>query len=161
MASLGSGFAYDRQDAGYVTSSKNWAVLDFIVCLEGVVAETPKRMTIEASLDQAEVQCKATAAKLPRSSSEPDADDIRSMVMECGFRLGEGSADMGCGAAAGKGAQVSFDVEPADVPSGSGQYTLSEVERAAIVDGVRARLKDPVSAIFGGAVAMKDPDSFV
>jgi len=69
--------AYDRTDAGYVTSSKNKAVLDYIICLEGVVAGTPKRMTIEASLDQGEAKCKTKAAKLPRSSEEPNAGDIR------------------------------------------------------------------------------------
>lgn len=153
--------AYDRTDAGYVTSSKNKAVLDYVICLEVVVAGTPKRMTIEASLDQAEAKCKAKAAKLPRSSKEPDAGDIRLMIMECGFRPGEASPDAGCGVAAEDDNQAPVAVETAIVPSTEGQYSLSEVEQAAILKGVKAQLKDPMSAVFGGAVATRDPKGFV
>ncbi|WP_327205827.1 hypothetical protein [Rhizobium beringeri] len=46
--------AYDRRDAGYVTSSKNPGVLDYIVCLEKTVSDTPKSMSLPASLDDAE-----------------------------------------------------------------------------------------------------------
>lgn len=155
-------FAYDRTDAGYVTSSKNKAVLDYVICLEGVVAGTPKRMTIEASLDQAEAKCKAKAAKLPRSSKEPNAGDIRLMIMECGFRLGDASPDVGCGVAVEDEKQAPVvAVEPAIVPNTNGPYSLSEVEQAAIVKGVQTRLKDPLSAVFGGAEATRDPKGFV
>jgi hypothetical protein len=97
VSSALSGFAYDRKDAAYITASKNKAVLDYIICLEGVVANTPKKMTIQASLDQAEAACKAAAAKILKSGGEPNADEIRLMIMECGFRPGDASADMGCG----------------------------------------------------------------
>lgn len=160
--SAGHSIAYDRMDAGYVTHSRNKAVLDYIVCLEGVVAGTPKKMTIEASLDRAEAKCKAKAAKLPRSSKEPDAGEIRLMIMECGFRLGEASPDVGCGVVVEDEKQAPVvAVEPAIVPNTNGRYSLSEVEQAAIVKGVQARLKDPMSAVFGGAVATRDPKGFV
>lgn len=91
-------FAYDRKSAGYVTSSKDKGVLDYIVCLERVVADTPKRMSTEASLDHAEAKCRTSAAKLGRSGSEPNSEDIRAMILECGFRLEEASPDQECGA---------------------------------------------------------------
>jgi len=83
------------------------------------------------------------------------------MIMECGFRLGDASPDVGCGVAVEdeKQAPVVAD-EPANVPT-NGPYRLSEVEQAAIVKGVQARLKDPMSAIFGGAEATRDPKGFV
>lgn len=153
--------AYDRKDAGFVTTSKNKAVLDYIVCLEGVVADTPKRMAIETSLGQAEAKCKAMAAKLPRFGSEPNAQDLRYSIMECGFRSGEASPDMGCGEPVEKEKPPTVDAKPSAKRGTAGQYNLSQIEQTAVVDGVKARLKDPVSAIFGGVVAKKDPDVVV
>lgn len=151
--------AYNRKDAGFVTSSKNRAVLDYIVCLEGAVAETPKKMALETSLDQAESKCRAKAKKLPKLASEPGASDIRSMIMECGFRPGEASPDADCGSAYDS---TAAPVEaPQPLATQAGAYALSEVEQNAIMTGVQSQLKDPASAIFGGAVARRDADGFV
>lgn len=160
-ASASLSLAYDRKDAGFVTNSKNKAVLDYIVCLEGVVADTPKKMGVEASLDQAEAKCKAKAAKLPRSGSEPNAQDLRYSIMECGFRPGEASPDMGCGEPVEKEKSPTVDAKPSVTLGTGGQHNLSQIEQTAIVNGVRARLKDPMSAVFGGAVAKRDPEGFV
>lgn len=154
-------FAYDRKDAGLVTTSKNKAVLDYIVCLEAAVAGTPKRMTIEASLDRAEAACRAKAAKLPQSRKEPNVADIRSMIMECGFRAGEGSSDMGCEAASTETTTPDTAGQKAAPPVASGQYVLSDMEKNAIMNGVRVRLKDPASAILGGVVAKREANGFV
>lgn len=162
MVTIGPSLAYDRKDAGYVTSSKNRAVLNYIVCLEGVVADTPKRMDIEASLDQAEAKCKSKAAKLPRSGSVPNAEDLRYTIMECGFRPGEASPDMACGGSASAETETPVIEEQAPVPQATnGQYILSNAETSAIINGVRGRLKDPASAIFGGVVAKKEASGFV
>lgn len=154
-------FAYDRKDAGFVTTSKNKAVLDYIVCLEDEVADTPKRMTIEASLDRAEAACKVKATKLPQSRREPNVADIRSMIMECGFRPGEGSPDMGCEPASTETKTPDTAAQKVSPPVTSGQYVLSDMEKNAIMKGVRARLKDPASAIFGGVVAKREASGFV
>lgn len=163
VISLGPSVAYDRKDAEYVTGSKNKAVLGYIVCLESVVAANPKWMTREFSLDRAEKACKAEASKLPQSRKEPNAAEVRSFIMDCGFRLGEGRPDVWC---RGSKTQTQAPVEgplgsPSSPPAGNGQYILSDMEKNAIMNGVRARLKDPASAIFGGVVAKKDASGFV
>lgn len=87
---------YSRKDAQHVTSSRNRAVLDYIVCLEHEVGKTPKRMSIVDSLNTAARACTAASESLPKSADEPSAEDIMIMIMECGFRPGDASPDAGC-----------------------------------------------------------------
>ncbi|MGO7817934.1 hypothetical protein ACC684_11715 [Rhizobium ruizarguesonis] len=158
--------AYDRKDAGYVTSSKNPEVLDYVVCLEKVVNSTPKSMSLPASLVEAEKQCSSQARNLPKAASEPNADDIRSMVSECGFRVGDASPDLGCVPSPKQPQQQAAPKTPKQIDTGpapapSGPYRLSEVEQSAIQAGVRLRLKDPTSPLFGGMAATRDSRGFV
>ncbi len=88
--------AYDRTDAGYVTASKNKAVLDYVVCLEREVGNAPRRLSIPEALDRAERSCGRLARKLPKDGSEPTAFDLRMGIMECGFEPGDASPGMDC-----------------------------------------------------------------
>jgi hypothetical protein len=95
-SSVAMASAYTRTDAQHVTSSKNRAVLDYVVCLEDAVGRTPKSMSIMESLEAAEHECSEARDKLPNSATEPTADDLRLMILECGFRAGDASPDAGC-----------------------------------------------------------------
>lgn len=86
--------AYSRKDARYVTSSRNQAVLDYIVCLEKAVGAKPK--DLPEVLAKAEKLCAKAAKELPRSPNQPDAEDIRIQILECGFKPGDSSPDTGC-----------------------------------------------------------------
>lgn len=72
---------YSAADAAYVTDSKDPAVLNYVVCLA----------TKDASLEAAQAACQTLAAKIGT-----EAEDIMLNIMECGFRPGEASPDMGC-----------------------------------------------------------------
>jgi hypothetical protein len=88
--------AYDRREAAYVTSSQNPQVLDYVVCLERAVGNAPRKLSIPQALDRAEGSCKTAASRLPKGAREPSAQDIRMNILECGFRAGDASPDMGC-----------------------------------------------------------------
>lgn len=75
---------YSAADAAYVTSSKDPAVLDYVVCL-ATKADGPD------TLKAAQAACRNLAAKIGA-----EADDIVLNIMECGFRPGDASPDMGC-----------------------------------------------------------------
>lgn len=158
--------AYDRKDAGYVTSSKKPEVLDYVVCLEKVVNSTPKSMSLPASLDEAEKKCSSQSRKLPKAASEPNADDIRSMVLECGFRVGDASPDMGCEPPSKHAQQQEAAKPPKQVSTQpqsppAGQYRLSEAEQLAIQTGIRTHLKDPTTPLFGGMEAARGDNGFI
>ena len=87
--------AYSTRDARHVTASRDPAVLAYVVCLEAGVRKSGKD-SIPDALATAERSCRPAARKLPRSASEPNAEDIRMMILECGFKPGDGSPDMGC-----------------------------------------------------------------
>lgn len=72
---------YSAADAAYVTSSRDPDVLNYVVCLA----------TKNTALERAEAACQALAAKIGAA-----ADDVVLNVMECGFRHGDASPDMGC-----------------------------------------------------------------
>lgn len=105
---------YGVDDARYVTSSRNPAVLRYVVCLEAAVGMMPRSMSLGDAMRRAENECANAAARLPRSAGEPDAADLHGMIMECGFRPGEGSPDAGCdgadNAGAGSGPMAPDDV---------------------------------------------------
>lgn len=94
VALAGTAQAYSRKDARYVTSSRNPAVLDYIVCLEKATGAKPKNLP--EALAKAETLCADAAQRLPRSSNQADAEDIRMQVLECGFKPGDASPDTGC-----------------------------------------------------------------
>lgn len=98
-------YAYDEESAAYVTTSSNKDVLSYIVCLQGAVGKTPKKFSVEQSLDAAEKQCAAQSRTLPKDIS---ASDIRMNIMECGFEPGDASPDAGCN---------SHDVAKASAPT--------------------------------------------
>lgn len=83
---------YDRAAARYVTASTSPAVLDYVVCLEGEVAKRPNE-PIQQKVDAAKAMCAPMVAKFPAGES---AEDIYYQVLECGFRPGDASPDMGC-----------------------------------------------------------------
>lgn len=83
--------AYDSNDAKYVTGSNNAAVLYYVICLEAEVGNTPRNLSLDQALQQSERACSDKAAQLPRN--EPSAEDIRLMILECGFSAEGASAD--------------------------------------------------------------------
>jgi hypothetical protein len=86
---LSTANAYSEKDAGYVTSSKNRAVLKYVVCLEGVMRKKPADGEILVWLERAEKSCAKQAKRLPKSPTEPDAEEIKLMIMECGFKASD------------------------------------------------------------------------
>ncbi len=134
-------------------------MLDYIVCLEGAVSETPKKMPIAMSLDKAMKACRVYEKKLPASASEPNAEDIRAMVQECGFNPGDASPDAGCNTP-----DPATETPPPSVQqksSSTDKYQLSQTEQLAVQTGVREGLKDPASAMFGGMAASRNAKGFV
>ena len=87
--------AYSTKDAGYVTNSRDPAVLDYIVCLEAGVRQAG-RISIDVAIRRAEKKCERQAKLLSDTQKDPNAEDIRMMILACGFRAGDGSPDMGC-----------------------------------------------------------------
>lgn len=75
---------YSAADAAYVTTSKDPDVLNYVVCL-ATKADSPE------TLDAAKAACQKLAEKIGA-----EADDIVLNVMECGFKPGDASPDMGC-----------------------------------------------------------------
>lgn len=94
IALTGTTEAYSRKDARYVTSSRNQAVLDYIICLEKAVGAKPK--DLPEALTKAEKLCADAAQELPRSPDQPDAENIRMQILECGFKPEDPSPDAGC-----------------------------------------------------------------
>ena len=88
--------AYNSKDAQYVTNSFNPAVLKYVICLQKKVAKMGKDLNIPLALDTAALKCNALELALPSSKNEPSADDIKGAIMDCGFKPGDGSPDMGC-----------------------------------------------------------------
>ncbi len=88
---------YGARDAQYVTSSKNSAVIQYIVCLEDAVGSMARNVSIPDALAGAEKSCQRWARRLPNTRGEPNAEDIRQSILECGFRPGDASPDAGCG----------------------------------------------------------------
>lgn len=86
---IGQSSAYTRSDAQFVVSSENPDVLDYVICLEHSVGGEVH--DIQAKLAAAEQNCTIEATKLPHSG--PSADDIHYSILECGFRVGDGSPD--------------------------------------------------------------------
>ncbi|MGV8831896.1 MAG: hypothetical protein ACOH2N_07980 [Devosia sp.] len=84
--------AYGQRDAEYVSNSKNVDVLSYIVCLEDQAARQPRRLDIAAALDNAVIECRSDAARLPHGHSEAGASDITASILECGFRPEKGSS---------------------------------------------------------------------
>ena len=97
LAGATGALAYSVNDAQYVTSSRNPAVLQYIVCLEGVVGQAPRSVSIPDALVVAQQSCAPWALRLPRTAREPNAETIVGMISECGFRQGEASPDADCG----------------------------------------------------------------
>ncbi len=97
VAGTTGALAYSVNDARYVTTSTNPNVLQYIVCLEGVVQQAPRSVSIPDALVAAQQSCAPWALRLPRTASEPDAETIVAMISECGFRQGEASPDADCG----------------------------------------------------------------
>lgn len=77
--------AYDAKDARYVRPQGTAQELAYVVCLEGRMRGVTD---LQAGLARAAKACKA---KAPNSAA-----DIRAGVLECGFKKGDGSPDMGC-----------------------------------------------------------------
>ena len=94
---------YEAHDAEYVTSSRNEAVIQYIICLEDAVGSMPRNVAIADALAGAEKSCQRWAKRLPNTQGEPNAEDIRQSIMECGFRPGDASRDADCGKVADAG----------------------------------------------------------
>lgn len=93
-------------------------MLAYVVCLETETNKQPRRIALETALDNAAAACRTEALQLPRDPSEPNAEDLRASILECGFRPAEASPDSGCDARSGggqatSGDQASSGVEPA------------------------------------------------
>jgi hypothetical protein len=88
--------AYSEKDASFVTNSKNLEVLKYIICLERGMKGLADNANIENSLSVAAKRCSAQASKIPENSETPNAEDIKSMILECGFRKEDSSPDAGC-----------------------------------------------------------------
>lgn len=93
MATSSAALAFDREDARFVIDTDDIAVLDYVVCLEREVGKTPRAMSIPDALEVAAQTC---AEQWPLDASVSSAEDIILNIMECGFRPGEASPEMGC-----------------------------------------------------------------
>ena len=172
---------YQASDAQYVSSSRNEAVVQYIVCLEDAVGSMPRNVAIADALAAAEKSCQRWAKRLPNTQGEPSADDIRQSILECGFRPGDASRDADCGKAANAGGknagggpanpdQVVIAPEIIDVGkwaeglawdgrslwvAESGQRTVARIDLAArrVVEHVKVgRLPTDMVATSAGAV---------
>lgn len=94
---------YEASDAQYVSSSRNEAVVQYIICLEDAVGSMPRNVAIADALAGAEKSCQRWSKRLPNTPGEPTADDIRQSIQECGFRPGDASRDADCGSVADAG----------------------------------------------------------
>ncbi len=90
------GAAYTRADAAYVTTSKDPARLDLIVCLQGVAGHAFPGGDIKKALEDGAFACGAWANRIQDIPGEPDGLDLFDMIQECGFQPGDASPDAGC-----------------------------------------------------------------
>ena len=98
---LTQAWAYDVRDAQYVTPSSNLDVLLYVVCLQENNDQQPRSASINEALNAAIVACQSAAATLPNDPNEPNALEIQQSILECGFKQGDASPDVGCGEAGG------------------------------------------------------------
>lgn len=89
--------SYGANDAQHVTSSRDPTVLQYVICLEGEVSATARSVRLADALAGAAKRCETWARQLPRSGSEPNANEIQQSILECGFRPGDASPDADCG----------------------------------------------------------------
>jgi len=108
---------YGARDAQYVTSSKNSAVIQYIVCLEDAVGSMARNVSIPDALAGAEKSCQRWARRLPNARGEPNAEDIRQSILECGFRPGDASPDAGCGKVTNSGNKNATSIGSAATPA--------------------------------------------
>lgn len=91
-----SALAYSIKDAKYVAGSASRAVLEYVVCLERNDKASPKKFTIQESLNRAIVLCQGLQVHLPKPPKGPDIQDLQMDILECGYKPGDASPDMGC-----------------------------------------------------------------
>lgn len=96
LAMNGAALAYSLEDAKFLTDSKNKAVLRYIVCLEQYAGEAQNYSALSKALDLAISACRPLANKLPLSANEPSAEDIKTLILECGFKPGGALGDAEC-----------------------------------------------------------------
>ena len=94
---------YGTDDVGYVTSSRDPAVIGYVICLQDAVSATPRSVSMADALSRAVNSCQRWARRLPNTRGEPDAGEILQSIRECGFRPGDASPDAGCGRQANAG----------------------------------------------------------
>jgi hypothetical protein len=89
---------YSAADARYVTSSQNPDVLNYIVCLENTMSYPgmQDKWGFQGAMDIAQNECRTLP--FPGYPALPSTDDLARSIQECGFRPGDASPDMGCGA---------------------------------------------------------------
>jgi len=148
---LSQAWAYDAQDAKYVSPFGGQNVLLYVVCLQENNDKQPRSASISDALNAAIVACQSVAAALPNDFNEPNALEIQQSILECGFKQGDASPDMDCGVAA-VGTSASFvadqiTYEPTVIETGkwlaglaydgkfiwtadSGQRTVTEIDFA-------------------------------
>ncbi|MGV8831786.1 MAG: hypothetical protein ACOH2N_07425 [Devosia sp.] len=85
---------YSFADAAYVTTSTDVQVLTYVVCLEDENAKQPRALSTVDALEAADAECRNDRVNLP--SNGPSAEDLKLSILECGFRSGQASPDMGC-----------------------------------------------------------------
>lgn len=102
LALLGLTFSqagYSVADAQYVTTSRNPDVLNYVVCLQEIVADS-QSMT-ETGLDQkltiAANECRNMGNIIAENPELPHPNDLKASILECGFRPGDASLDADCG----------------------------------------------------------------
>ena len=112
---------YGIDDARYVTSSRDPAVIGYVICLQDAVSATPRGISMEDALAGAVSSCQRWARRLPNTRGEPDAGEILQSIRECGFRPGDASPDAGCGRQANAGGNRG----PRSPASGAEQIVLT------------------------------------
>ena len=98
--SMAHAATYGPRDVEYVTSSFDRAVISYIICLNSEVQQMPRNIAMPDALDDAKENCQDAGYFLTSNPNEPDSREIRQLIIDCGFRPGEGKPGMRCGAVA-------------------------------------------------------------
>ncbi|AXS39814.1 hypothetical protein [Breoghania sp. L-A4] len=68
---------YGADDARYVTSSQDPAVIDYVMCLEREVGRVPRNVGIQDAIDTAARACRDAADRIPRRPGIPRPSKFR------------------------------------------------------------------------------------
>ncbi|MFK7903075.1 MAG: YncE family protein [Nitratireductor sp.] len=88
--------SYGVKDARYVVGSADKNTLEYVVCLKNALDRQASGTNLQDAVSMGANACHLQAQRIPVGSQFLNAEDIQLNILECGFKPGDASSDMGC-----------------------------------------------------------------